>query len=84
MKWWKGFIMSLMKIEITDFMAYQKGRGGGKNLKSHVLAYILSPMMFCLIYLFYSSEISRCGTTQYGQRDLAAHFNGVLWKKESF
>lgn len=33
MKWWKGFIMSLMKIEITDFMAYQKGRGGGKESK---------------------------------------------------
>lgn len=28
MKWWKGFTMSLMKIEITDFMAHQKGRGG--------------------------------------------------------
>lgn len=81
MKWWKSFTMSLMKIEITDFMAYQKGRGDKKNLKSHVehlLACILSPMMFCLIYLFYSSEISRYGTTQYGQRDLAAHFNGVL------
>lgn len=34
MTWWKGFTLSLRKIEITDFTAYQEGRGKKESKKS--------------------------------------------------